>query len=217
MHILHFAFLLSSATLSVHTDSGRRDSVVVDSAARRVVEVSAPPAPAGAGGPLVVALRAGVSWHTATDTSRVASVEYSDWYERRRTIHKWASYAMLPLFAFEYVAGRKLRDESTDAPGWAKSGHGVAATGVAALFVVNTVTGGWNLWEARKDPAGRKWRTAHAVLMLAADAGFTATGLLAEKAEGSPENRRRHRNIAISSMAVATASYLMMLPPLRRD
>ena len=53
--------------------------------------------------------------------------------------------------------------------------------------------------------------------MLAADAGFAATGLLAETAERSPESRRLHRNIAISSVAVATASYLMMLPPFRRD
>jgi hypothetical protein len=155
------------------------------------------------------------------DTPRVARrptvVEYSDWYERRLTIHKWASYATLPLFAFQYVAGKQLYDKSTDAPTWAKNGHGAAATGIAVLFTVNTVTGVWNLWDARKDPEGRKSRTAHALLMLAADAGFTVTGILAEKAERSADNRRLHRNIAISSMAVATVSYLMMLPPFRRD
>jgi hypothetical protein len=86
------------------------------------------------------------------DTPRVA---YSDWYERRVTIHKWASYTTLPLFAFQYVAGRQLYDKSTDASSWAKSGHGVAATGIAVLFTVNTVTGVWNLWDARKDPEGR--------------------------------------------------------------
>lgn len=151
------------------------------------------------------------------DTPRVAPVEYSDAYETRLTIHRWASYATLPLFAFQYVAGRQLYDESGDAPSWAKKGHGIAATGIAVLFTVNTVTGVWNLLEARKDPAGRKWRTTHGILMLVADAGFTATGVLAERAERSPENRRRHRNIAISSMAVATVSYLMMLSPLRPD
>jgi hypothetical protein len=167
-------------------------------------------------GPLVRATPAAVAL-VPLDTPRVTSVEYSDAYETRLTIHRWASYATLPLFAFQYVAGRRLYDESSEAPSWAKRGHGIAATGIAVLFAVNTVTGVWNLVEARKDPAGRKWRTAHGVLMLVADAGFTATGLLAERAERSPENRRRHRNIAISSMAVATVSYLMMISPLRPD
>ncbi len=168
-------------------------------------------------GALVRATPAAVALPVPVDTPRVTSFEYSDAYEKRLTIHRWASYATLPLFAFQYVAGRRLYDESNDAPSWAKRGHGIAATGIAALFTVNTVTGLWNLVEARRDPAGKKWRTTHGVLMLVADAGFTATGLLAEKAERSPENRRRHRNIAISSVAVATVSYLMMLSPLRPD
>jgi uncharacterized membrane protein len=197
---IHLALLLSSAALPVQADSVptalvRADSVVVVAVARPTVNV--------------------------VDTPRVARrptvIEYSDWYGRRLTIHKWASYATLPLFAFQYVAGKQLYDKSTDAPSWAKNGHGIAATGIAVLFTVNTVTGVWNLWDARKDPEGRKSRTAHALLMLAADAGFTATGILAEKAERSADNRRLHRNIAISSMAVATVSYLMMLPPFRRD
>lgn len=154
---------------------------------------------------------------TPAETVAVQAVEYSDWYERRLTIHKWASYTTLPLFAFQYVAGQKLYEQSSDAPQWAKSGHGIAATGVAALFGVNTVTGVWNMWDARKDPAGRKWRTLHGVLMLVADGGFVATGVLAEKAEGSPDDRRLHRNVALSSIAVATVSYLIMLPPIRRE
>lgn len=151
------------------------------------------------------------------DSLRLQPVEYSDWYERRVTIHRVASYATLPLFAFQYAAGRELYDSSTDAPSWARDGHGIAATGLAALFAVNTVTGVWNLWDARRDPAGRKSRTAHALLMLAADAGFTATGLLAETAERDAGARSRHRTIALTSVAVATTGYLMMLPPFRRD
>ena len=190
MHIHCFAFLLSSAAFLVQSDSVPAMSSPVNS----VVVVDTPRV-----------------------VRRATPVEYSDWYERRLTIHRWASYTTLPLFAFQYVAGKQLYDKSTDAPSWAKNGHGIAATGVAALFTVNTVTGLWNLWDARKDPEGRKWRTAHALLMLAADGGFAATGILAEKAERSADNRRLHRNIAISSMAVATVSYLMMLPPFRRD
>lgn len=151
------------------------------------------------------------------DRPHVQPVEYSDWYGRRLTIHRVASYATLPLFAFQYAAGRELYDHSTDAPAWARDGHGIAATGVAALFAVNTVTGVWNMWDTRRDPEGRKWRTAHAVLMLAADAGFAATGLLAETAERDADARSQHRTIAIASVAVATTSYLMMLPPFRRD
>lgn len=152
-----------------------------------------------------------------SDTVQAPAVEYSDWYGRRLTIHRWASYATLPLFAFQYAAGDQLYKKSVDAPEWAKRWHGPAATGIAVLFGVNTVTGVWNLYDARKDPEGRKWRTAHAVLMLAADAGFTATGMIAERAERSESARRQHRTIAVSSMAVATVSYLMMLPPFRRD
>jgi Na+/H+ antiporter NhaA len=187
--------------------------VVIDSAmAQRTLATLALPT-----GPLVRLEPVGVRQLAPVDTPRVTSFEYSDAYETRLTIHRWASYATIPLFAFQYVAGRRLYDESSEAPSWAKRGHAIAATGIAVLFTVNTVTGVWNLLEARKDPAGRKWRTTHGILMLVADAGFTATGVLAERAERSAENRRRHRTIGISSMAVATVSYLMMLSPLRPD
>jgi hypothetical protein len=214
MHISYLALQLAAGALPVQPVPSLPAPIVVDVAARRSSLTALAPAMAL---PLVRSVHAGVRQVVPVDTPRVTPVEYSDAYETRLTIHRWASYATLPLFAFQYVAGRKLYDESSDAPSWARKGHGIAATGIAVLFTVNTVTGVWNLWEGRKDPAGRKWRTAHGMLMLAADAGFTATGLLAERAERSPENRRRHRNIAISSMAVATVSYLMMVLPLRPD
>jgi hypothetical protein len=50
-----------------------------------------------------------------------------------------------------------------------------------------------------------------------AEAGFVATGMLAEEAEESLDKRRQHRAIALTSMSLASASYLMMLKPLRRD
>lgn len=207
------AFVLAAAQLPAQTDTVRADTVPGRGAA---VVASAVEAPAR-GSLVVLTPPLGVRSRVALEVPPVQPVEYSDWYERRLTIHRWASYTTLPLFAFQYVAGRELYDESTDAPAWARNGHGVAATGIVALFGVNTVTGVWNLWDARKDPEGRKARTAHAVLMLVADAGFAATGILAEKAERSDDNRRMHRTIAISSMSVATVSYLMMLPPFRRD
>lgn len=211
MHLHLVALLLSSGALSASTDSARRDSL----------ERTAISEPRGttssAVGPLLSRLRSGEDGRARGDTGRVVAVEYSDWYGRRLTIHKTASYAMLPLFAFQYAAGRELYENSSAAPAWAKTGHRIAATGVAALFTVNTVTGVWNLWDARHDAEGRKRRTAHAVLMLIGDAGFTATGLLADRAERSPDDRRLHRTIAISSVAVTTVSYLMMLSPFRKD
>ena len=97
------------------------------------------------------------------------AIEYSDWYEKRLTIHRIGSYTMLPLFGAEYVLGNQLMhgDESY------KSAHVVVATGIGALFTVNTVTGAWNWWDSRSDPAGRTRRTLHVLTMLASDAGLS--------------------------------------------
>lgn len=139
--------------------------------------------------------------------------EYSAAYYRRLDVHRAASYAILPLFALQLAAGSQLYDKSFEAPSWAKIGHRVGATGVAALFVVNTVTGIPNLIEGRKDPERSPRKVFHALMMLTAEAGFTATGILADRAERSPEDRRTHRTVALSSMAIATIGYLTMLLP----
>lgn len=148
---------------------------------------------------------------------KVVTVEYSDWYNRRLTIHRWASYATLPLFAGNYVTGQQLFEKGNLAPEWAIQAHGPLAASVATLFGVNTLTGGWNLWEGRHDPNGRKWRMTHALLMLGADAGFTTAGLLANQAERSDQRRRLHRTIALTSIGMSLVSYTMMIPPFRRD
>jgi hypothetical protein len=147
--------------------------------------------------------------------------EYSDAYYTRLTIHKYASYATIPLFVAEVYLGQKLYSAdsgtSTDA---LRSAHSAVAYGIAGLFVVNTVTGVWNLWEARKDPEGRTRRYVHSITMIVADAGFVATGASApgheyhENGSVNPNyqaDKTRHRNIAIASMSLALASYLMML------
>jgi len=78
------------------------------------------------------------------------------------------------------------------------------------------VTGVWNMWEARKDPAHRKLRLLHGVLMLAADGGFVATAAM------TPDIKRfgpitlsndasTHRALALTSIGIATGSYLLML------
>lgn len=142
-------------------------------------------------------------------------IEYSDGYFTRLTVHKWASYLMLPLFVSEYVVGQKLiRGEGGDN---LRGAHRALAGGIAGLFAVNTVTGGLNAIEAWKDPAGRNRRTIHGALMLLADAGFVITAGLAGQREDEgglvgPVNNDNHRRVAIASMSTALIGYVMMLP-----
>ena len=144
---------------------------------------------------------------------RPRAVEYSDFYTLRLTIHRYASYATLPLFVAEYALGRSLYNRPPDSTSSSlRTAHGVVAIGIAGLFGLNTVTGGWNLWDARKDPAGRTRRYIHSALMFVSDAGFVATGALAPSHDELDPNRRSlHRTVAIASMSTALAGYLMML------
>jgi hypothetical protein len=153
-----------------------------------------------------------------TGRRRPRAIEYSNFYTVRLTIHRYASYATLPLFVAEYALGRSLYNTPPDSvSSSARSAHGAVALGIAGLFGVNTITGGWNLWDARKDPAGRTRRYVHAALMLVSDAGFVATGALAPSRRAElagtidPNRRSLHRTVAIASMSTALAGYLMML------
>jgi hypothetical protein len=143
---------------------------------------------------------------------RPRSIEYSDAYYTRLRIHQMASYAELPLFAAEYVLGQRLlTEERTGFPSQGlKTAHTTVALGLGALFTVNTVTGGWNLWESRKDPAGRTLRLIHSAAMLGADAGFALAGANGGGAKHSLSGANHHRTIAISSFALATAGTAMM-------
>lgn len=143
------------------------------------------------------------------------NVEYSDWYYRRLDVHRYGSYVMLPLFLAQVYAGTQLERGGED--NWAADAHPLLAGGVAVLFASNTVTGVWNLWEGRTDPADRTARFLHAGLMLLADAGFVATGILADAAEDRPGGAGAHKTVALSSMAVATLGYVIMLDVFRPD
>ncbi|MCG6923134.1 MAG: hypothetical protein LJF15_18920 [Acidobacteria bacterium] len=150
---------------------------------------------------------------------RPMAFEYSDGYYKRLKIHKYASYATLPLFVAQYAVGQKLYDG--DGSDGLRSAHTALAVGTGALFGVNTVTGVWNLLEARKDPHKSTKRTVHSILMLVADAGFVATGLTAPESEHENEfgfeqesggaSASTHRAIALTSMGIATVAYLIML------
>jgi len=153
-----------------------------------------------------------------TTLPRPVAFEYSDGYYTRLKIHKYASYATIPLFAAQFAVGQKLYNgNGSDGT---RSVHGALAVATGALFTVNTVTGVWNMIEARKDPHKSTKRTVHGVLMLLADAGFVATGLLTpEERErefgveggGGGTSRSTHRAVALTSMGIATVAYLMML------
>lgn len=145
------------------------------------------------------------------DTGRRRAIEYGDAYGIRLTIHRYASYTMLPLFVAQYIAGRDLLNNNTQASSFARNWHRPLATAVGGLFVLNTVTGVWNLWDSRHDPSGRTRRMIHSLLMLTADAGFTATGIVASGAHDSASRRSLHQKLAISSMGVAIAGDLLML------
>jgi hypothetical protein len=154
------------------------------------------------------------------DTTRHRAIQYSDWYTRRLTIHQWASWTMLPLSVAEYVVGQKLYNKPAGTQDGLRGTHQALATGIEALFAVNTVTGAWNFWDARHDPNDRPRRWIHSISMLVADAGFLAAAATApghDCTEGGgicPPNSQRastHRTIALGAFGLSTASWLMML------
>jgi hypothetical protein len=146
---------------------------------------------------------------------RPRAIEYSDQYYTRLTIHRYGSYAMLPLFAAEYSLGQNLMNDASPSS-WMKPTHALVAGGIGVLFGVNTITGVWNLWESRQDPNGRTRRILHSVLMIASDAGFAAAGAYTPEHDdivdyGAYQHRVRvHRNLALGSIALSTIGGGMM-------
>ena len=136
--------------------------------------------------------------------------EYSDAYRLRAKIHRISSFATLPLFGTEAILGQSLYSDPSSSK---KTAHLAVAGGIGALFAVNTVTGVWNLVEARNDPNKRGRRLLHGIMMLGADAGFLATADLGPESEhGEVEgSRSTHRAVAFTSIGLASAGYLVML------
>jgi hypothetical protein len=166
----------------------------------------------------------GVSLYEAADTTprkpRKKAVVLSDAYEIRLTVHKYASYATLPIFAAQAIIGQQLYNN--DSKGLPRQhglvgAHDAVAVALGGLFAVNTFTGGLNWWETRNQAEGRTWRTIHSVLMLASDAGFAYTAATGKRARGLQADRDWHKSWAIASASVALVSYVMMLGPIRGD
>ena len=137
---------------------------------------------------------------------------YTHAYEVRADIHKYASWATIPVFAAEWALGQSLYDNPSSS-GARRGAHAAVGTAIVGLFGVQAVTGVWNLWASRHDPQGRKIRVAHSALMLASN-----VGLLVASANG-PNSRKpdfnsakvTHRNVAIASIGIGTAGYLLVL------
>lgn len=143
--------------------------------------------------------------------ARVRAVEVSDSYDRRLTLHRRLGYAIIPLFGFQAVAGNQIWQGGAGAPAWARTGHRVGAAAIAGVFAANVVTGIWNYADAWDAAEGRGLRTAHALSMLAATAGFTWAGaVLSEQAERDTGKRRLHRTVALSSVGVTVTSAALM-------
>jgi hypothetical protein len=158
--------------------------------------------------------KAGPVAAAAPDTvrRRPRAVEVSDAYEVRLRIHRYASYATIPLFVVQTVAGNQLYVNGGPNPQWASTLHSAGAAGLGALFAVNTVTGVWNLWDSRGNDVGRTKRLIHSGLMLASDAGFAYAGIkLSSDAKRTQVGRDRHRRVAYISMSAALAGYGVML------
>jgi hypothetical protein len=179
------------------------------------------PAPVTISIPGLFVGRTAVDWREldkrlSADTGRVRrrtkSIEYSGFYSARLGLHRWLSFTMIPLFIGSYVTGDQILKKSTDAPKWARQFHRPLATATAVVFSVNTITGLWNLWDSRRDSAGRTKRYIHSLLFIAAGAGFTWAGTkLANDAESSQAIRLKHRNVALASMGISVTSWAMML------
>jgi hypothetical protein len=141
---------------------------------------------------------------------RRRAVSYSDAYYTRLQIHRYGSYVELPVFAAEWWLGNKLTSTDEIPGSWVKPTHATVAGVLGALFTVNTVTGVWNLYESRHDTEDRALVWSHSALMLASDAGFAITGLLADNAKRSTRDANRHRDAALVSMGLGTAGTVLM-------
>jgi len=147
-------------------------------------------------------------------TARPRAIEYSAGYETRAKIHRYASFATLPLFATELALGQSIYTDPNARTSAARSAHMAVGTGITGLFAVNTVTGVWNMWESRGDPNHRTLKMLHGILMLGADAGFVATFATGPGGRNNANldaDKQTHRTIALTSIGLATGSYLIML------
>jgi len=143
---------------------------------------------------------------------RPIAIEYSEGHETRAKIHKYVSWATLPLIGTEFWLGQRLYDNPNGEDDL-RGVHGTVGAGLIGLFAVQSVTGVWNLVEGSGAP-GHKKRLTHGLIMLAAEGGFIAAAAMAPGHSNGVNfnaDRSTHRTVALVSMGVGTAGYLWML------
>jgi len=161
--------------------------------------------------PVRIALDVTAAQQGGNQPVHAAAVTHSDAYLMRAKIHRLASWATLPLFASQLALGAAIYDGDS---GWKKGAHGVVGAGIVGLFGLNTVTGVWNLFGESWNDSGRGMRLVHGLLMMAADAGFVATSISTpseHRGLNFVADRDTHRNLALTSIGLGTAGYLIML------
>ena len=144
---------------------------------------------------------------------RPVAIEYSDAHETRAKIHKYVSWAALPLMATEFALGEKLYNDPNSLDSSSRGVHGAVGAGLIGVFGVQSITGVWNLVESNQAP-GRTKRLVHGLMMLAAEGGFVAAAVTAPGHRNLvtfDADKATHRDIAIVSLGVGTAGYLLML------
>lgn len=144
-----------------------------------------------------------------------AEDDVSEWYGHRLTLHRYAAWTAVAAFPVEIYTGWRLRSAGAD-PEWVRDTHRATVWILGSTFAVNTVTGVWNWSDSRKEPEGRGWRTAHALVMVAADAAMFATAR-AGQARARGEGGEWHRELAFTTAGLTAIGHLMMLTPFRRD
>jgi len=203
---------LSAPVCAVGSDTATHD--VLPSRASRVWQVSFSDTAAASisDSASAIAVESAVEDGAQTSRPRAKAFEYSDAYHTRLKIHKTASLATIPLFVTQIILGQKLYNfNGSDG---VRTAHQIVAGTLAGLFALNSVTGVMNLWEGRKDPNRKKKVLVHGIMMLGADAGFTVAGIMAPSRNDLDNYQDRfaaHRAIALTSMAVATTAYLIMI------
>jgi hypothetical protein len=208
-HVVKNAFAAATVLLALFSDAGpARAQDVLE------LEIDQPPTVVSST-PIADFLNGRLAIDPDPQGTRPVAVEYSDAHETRAKIHKYASWATLPLLGTELVLGQKLYNDPNSLTSNLRGVHGAVGAGLIGFFGVQSVTGLWNLVESNQAPGHTK-RLVHGILMLAAEGGMVAA---AATAPGHSRNdlinfdarASTHRDIAYVSIGVGTAGYLLML------
>jgi hypothetical protein len=163
-----------------------------------------------------IAANAAVLAAEVQDAARPVAIEYSDAHLMRGKIHKYASFATLPLFAAEFALGQSLYNDPQGLSSTKRGVHGAVGAGLVGLFAANSVTGLWNLLDEDGKTPGHAKRLIHGLIMLAAEGGLIASagawprraGQLRYQQVDTPQHRDRidqRRNGWLSAHAVRGA------------